>query len=227
MDESVLIVDDDRSFLEPLLFYLAEEMPEVVVRGADNGDEAVKIIESNNIDLLVTDLKMPKMDGFVLLSYMQEQHPATPVIVLTGHEEPGLGEQIGHLGAERLMEKPVDLMKLRETMGSALAKGISGSLQGLSVPTFIQALEMDQATGTLTIRSPRGEGQLYFREGRLINAKQNGSSGLEAALFIISLENAKMEMSGENPVFEDKVGMSLKHLILEAGRRKDESDRKR
>jgi hypothetical protein len=123
------------------------------------------------------------------------------------------------------MEKPVDLQKLREAMGSTLAKGISGSIQGISVPTFIQALEMDKATCTLAIRSPCGEGRLYFREGELINARQNGSSGLEAALFIISLENAKMEISGETPGHENKVGMSLKHIILEAGRRKDESDR--
>lgn len=225
MKRKVLIVDDDRNFLDSLSEYLADEMPEVEVCSAYDGDEAVKFLENHPIDLLVTDLKMPRMDGLVLLAYMSNHHPHTPVIVLTAFGGPDTEEQTQELGAARYVEKPVDLEILKEKMSSLLASKVEGRIRGITVPAFLQVLEMEKTTCTMTIKSLNGEGRLFFRQGRLIEAQHDGKSGADAALLLIALENAEIEIHGEDPGYKNAVAMDLKHLIIEALRQKDERER--
>ena len=80
----VLIVDDE----EPLLLTIAEGLSIYKkyfnLLTATNGADAVKVLKSSpGIDLVVTDLSMPKMDGFELLAYMNRNYPKIPVILMT------------------------------------------------------------------------------------------------------------------------------------------------
>ncbi len=81
--KKILIVDDEKSFLLSLKDGLKKHSGRFQVFSAENGRQAVEILRSMSIDLLVTDLKMPEMNGFELLAWTSRHQPQLPVIVMS------------------------------------------------------------------------------------------------------------------------------------------------
>ena len=88
MDEikRVCLVDDDEDVREVFSMFIEENYPEIEIQECNNGYEALEIIQNGKLDLLISDLKMPDMDGNELV-YRLDQYPATKpdhVLILTG-----------------------------------------------------------------------------------------------------------------------------------------------
>ena len=84
--------------------------------------EAVKLLKSSPvIDLVITDLSMPKMDGFELVAYMNRNYPKIPVIMMTAFGTPKIEEIIQEMGIYRYLEKPLDINMIANTILNALA----------------------------------------------------------------------------------------------------------
>src|SRR5512141_1502309 len=81
--ETILIVDDEKNYLLVLSAVLEEEGYEVLT--APGGAEALDVQKSSDIDLVVTDMKMPGMDGIELLEQVKARDPELPVIMMTAH----------------------------------------------------------------------------------------------------------------------------------------------
>jgi len=118
----VLIVDDE----EPLLLSIAEGLSIYKkyfnLLTATNGMEAVKLLNSPLvIDLVITDLSMPKMDGFELIAYMNRNYPKIPVIMMTAFGTPKIEEIIQKMGIYRYLEKPLDINVIADNILDALA----------------------------------------------------------------------------------------------------------
>jgi DNA-binding NtrC family response regulator len=118
----VLIVDDE----EPLLLTLADGLSIYKkyfnLLTATNGADAVKMLKSSpGIDLVVTDLSMPKMDGFELLAYMNRNYPKIPVILMTAFGTPKIEEIVNSMGIFRYLEKPLDINSIAENIFAALS----------------------------------------------------------------------------------------------------------
>ncbi|MFO7570775.1 MAG: response regulator [Smithellaceae bacterium] len=117
----VLIVDDE----EPLLLSIADGLSiyrkHFNLQTATNGADAVKVLKSSPvIDLVVTDLSMPKMDGFELLAYMNRNYPKIPVILMTAFGTPKIEEIVNNMGIFRYLEKPLDINIIAENIFAAL-----------------------------------------------------------------------------------------------------------
>jgi DNA-binding NtrC family response regulator len=118
----VLIVDDE----EPLLLSIAEGLSIYKkyfnLLTAINGMEAVKLLKSSLvIDLVITDLSMPKMDGFELITYMNRNYPKIPVIMMTAFGTPKIEEIIQKMSIYRYLEKPLDINIIADNILDALA----------------------------------------------------------------------------------------------------------
>ena len=84
----LLIVDDETIFRKGLSEYINWETYDCVVSAtAKNGTEAIDIIESTPIDIVITDVRMPSLDGIGLAKYIHENHPEISVIILSGYSE--------------------------------------------------------------------------------------------------------------------------------------------
>ena len=81
--ETVLIVDDEKNYPPILGAVLQEEGFESLI--ANSGQEALEILENSNVDLVLTDMKMPVMDGIQLLERIKGIEPDLPVIMMTAH----------------------------------------------------------------------------------------------------------------------------------------------
>ena len=104
----VLLVDDDPALLEALPETLRLRMNGVTVDTADSAAAALDRIASQNYDAIVTDIKMPGMDGLALLSEIRARRPDTPILIITGHGEHALAVQALRGGANDFIQKPID-----------------------------------------------------------------------------------------------------------------------
>jgi DNA-binding NtrC family response regulator len=114
----ILIVEDERAAADYLVTVL--EGLDYEVRATGNGIEALIALEANAYDLVVSDLRMPQMDGFELLSHVKQRWSKLPVIVLTGETEvSGIVEAV-QLGATNYLMKPASPAVIEAAVQRAL-----------------------------------------------------------------------------------------------------------
>src|SRR5438309_3919694 len=104
----VLIVDDDLALLQALPEALRLRMAGLTVDTADSGAAALDRIAARDYDAIVTDIKMPGMDGLELLAEIRTHRPDTPTLVITGHGEHDLVVHALRAGAYDFIQKPID-----------------------------------------------------------------------------------------------------------------------
>lgn len=156
MFPSILIVDDEPSILQSLSGLLNDEGFEVIT--ANNGYEALKIIDTESPDLVLLDIWMPGIDGIETLKEIKKNSPSLPAIIITGHGNVETAVKATKLGAFDLIEKPLNIDKIIVSINNALnfrrleeenrylrKKTIEKhSISGSSEP--VQALNMQIAT---------------------------------------------------------------------------------
>jgi len=118
MKAKLLIVDDERNIREGLQKALSTDGYEVEL--AADGREAMEKIEEGDIDLIITDLKMPNISGDELMKAALEQYPYLPVIILTGHGTIENAVEAMRNGAYDYITKPLNIDKLSLIVKRAL-----------------------------------------------------------------------------------------------------------
>jgi DNA-binding NtrC family response regulator len=109
---AVLVVDDDPAFLHIVPATLMRSLPHVVVETCPSARLAVSKLAEGHYDAAITDLVMPELDGFGLLSHALEARPCTPIIFITGKKELELAERAFDQGAFDFVPKPLDRDRL-------------------------------------------------------------------------------------------------------------------
>jgi two-component system response regulator AtoC len=126
--ESVLVVDDDPAVRKVVEALLVQGGIEVAAVGS--GSEALAVLEDRPIDVMISDLHMPEMDGLALLGRMNAQWPAVPVIILTAHGTVPVAVEAMKRGASDFVLKPFDRDELLFVVRKALAKARHAESQG-------------------------------------------------------------------------------------------------
>ncbi len=119
-DSQILIVDDDVALLQALPQTLYLRMHRIKVDTSDSAPKALEQIQEHDYDAIVSDIKMPGMDGLALLAKIQELRPDTPTLLITGHGEHDLAVQALRGGAYDFIQKPID----RDYLVAALQRAI-------------------------------------------------------------------------------------------------------
>jgi len=119
----VLVVDDEpdirktvRIALEKLEYYVVE---------AEDGQQAINLLNEGEhpmvIDVIITDIRMPKVNGTEAIDYFQQEYPSVPLIVLTGFPDLELAMQLIKRGVTDYLVKPVEREKLLSAVADAIA----------------------------------------------------------------------------------------------------------
>lgn len=114
--KKVLIVDDEEGFLLSVSDGLQAFAGTFQVITACNGARALEVLAAGPVDLLVTDLKMPEVDGFELLQAACDRWPGLPRIVLTAYGSETTSARLAELGVTAVLEKPVGLEELTQAI---------------------------------------------------------------------------------------------------------------
>jgi len=117
---SILVVDDEEALRTVLSSELTNEGYDV--RAAADGDEAVSDLEKHTYDLVLLDIKMPRMHGFEVLKHVKQKHPNTKVVMLTGFADLKNAIESKKLGADDFVSKPYDLVDLLTTIERVLSE---------------------------------------------------------------------------------------------------------
>jgi PAS domain S-box-containing protein len=104
----ILLVDDDVALLEALPEAIKLRMDGIVIDTAETGADALERVREVDYDAVVTDIKMPGMDGLALLGEIGTIRPGTPTLLITGHGEHDLAVQALRGGAYDFVAKPID-----------------------------------------------------------------------------------------------------------------------
>lgn len=105
---NLLLIDDEAELSQSMKELLEDEAKHIFI--ANNGEEALSILEKNNIHCVVSDIKMPVMDGLKFMRIARERGHSQPIIFFTGHGTEQLKKEVRELGAADLLMKPNFLM---------------------------------------------------------------------------------------------------------------------
>ncbi len=117
MNRIVLIVEDAEICRDTLEVALMK-LPNLVVRSVDTAEEALECLEAAEVCALVTDLRLPQMDGFELIETVRAQpyRSALPILVISGDSDPRIPARVAGLGANAYFSKPFSPSAVRDKL---------------------------------------------------------------------------------------------------------------
>jgi len=227
-----LIVDADPEETTVLELRMLEQGYEVAQ--AHDAEQALKILERAETDLVVSELELAPVDGFVLLERARkaEWGQKLPWIVVTSRSGRADAQRAFELGATDYMTKPIsaDLLVAkigqimeREASGGGVQRGVSGSLQEMGLPDMVQVLWHGRKTGSLKIRSGGTAGEIHFVAGSVYNALWSSLRGEEAFYAMLGLKQGDFALDPNFTAPQKVIQESPESLLLEGMRRLDEA----
>jgi len=223
--KKVLVVDDDQGMLLSLKEGLSKYDETFSILTAEDGISAVDELKNTTISLVVTDLKMPRMDGFSLLSHIMEHYPEIPVIIITGYSTPEMERLAREGGAIGYIAKPFMNDDLAKRIITTLRKEADGgTLHSVSSGIFLQLMEMEGKTCTVRLveKFSGKQGVLFFLDGQLLDARCDGVRGEEAAYEVFSWDDVSLSIQNACSQRERRIHRDLQAILLDAMRLKDE-----
>lgn len=221
----VLIVDDDPNQVRVLARVVSVRQPGLSVVTAHSGAEAVELLRSMPIDLVLTDLQMPDMNGFELVAWLLSHQPHVQVFTMTAFPDDEAVDRLRALGSVECYTKPLDVANVLERLSATLAQGMRGHVRNISLPSLLQLIEMERKTCTLAVESDDGTGYLYMTDGQLIDARLGEEHGDGAAIRIAGWRSSAVTIINTCATKQRTIERPMGFIIMEAVRLTDEASR--
>jgi CheY-like chemotaxis protein len=210
--KSLLVVDDDRATLNLCRAGL-KGLAGFKFLMATNGREALDVLQQEPVNVLVTDLNMPVMDGFNLIAKVSRMYPQIPIIVMTGLSESQHLNTPLQMGAIRILSKPPRLTILMDAIRAAAQFEPTGMVRGIGLNSILQLLNWEKKSCTLTVKSEAGMGLLYLKQGEVVHAAYLAEEGLPAAYEILTWDRPDIEFV-ETCRVEPTIDLPLTELLM-------------
>jgi two-component system, response regulator YesN len=143
MEKMILVVEDEKLTREGIAATLHDQGLGAVLQ-ASNGRDALFILKdrgSSGVDLLVTDVRMPMMDGLELLAVLEKDKILIPTIVVSAHSDFDYAQKAIHYGVAEYILKPIDPVLLVRAAEKALGESPAGKPRNISLPDVLQDAE--------------------------------------------------------------------------------------
>lgn len=221
----VLLVDDEEALVWSLSSRLGKARPTYRIDTAHDGATALAKIQTQPIDLLVADIRMPGMSGIELVIEARKLDARLPVIMMTAFKTPD-AMHLASAAATSFLDKPFEFDRFLSVVDGALTKkvnGFSGAISVQTLPDIVQLYLVSNAIGALRIRHADEEGEIWFREGAIVHASH--SSGLEGedafyAITVWSGGDFSMRVGAQPP--RRSIHSNPTELLMESCRLLDE-----
>jgi len=140
----VLIVDDHQLMIEGLKVLLEDELGIKVVSGAASMGEAIKILEQQQVDIILMDINMPEISGIDMTKKIRELHPAVKVIALTMHEDISVISKMIKAGASGYILKRTNMQEVVDAIRAVHQNGryLSASVQHVIMDNLMSPEEL-------------------------------------------------------------------------------------
>lgn len=222
MMKNVLIVDSDQAMLRTFTGILKSQGGFLNVFAVTNTRQAIDLLRETPIDLVITAIRLPKVDGFRLVAKFTKEYPSIKVIVMTKDAHPLLRASINRFPAAVHLDQSHDISMLTKRVFTELQIDYGGRVRGINLSSFLQMMELERCTCALCVTSKDLVGWLWIKDGELIAAKSKVAEGKEAALDIIAWKNVLIDIDYTPHEIVRQITAPLMMLIIDSGRREDE-----
>lgn len=220
----VLVVDDEEDMLWMLQRNLNKGMKDVEILAAKSGEEALAVLSDKNVNLVITDINMPGMNGLDLLIEINNRYPQTGVIIMTAYPSNAYKNEAMLSGSLRFIEKPFDINDMRRTVEQVLKEneGFQGTVDGIELMDIVQFNGLSRATAALKVTTTDHEGMIFFKNGEVVHAMCDNESGESAFFTILGFQGGTLQniRGVEPPIVSIK--KSLESLLFEVALKSDE-----
>ncbi len=220
MAPRVLLVDDEEDILWGLSRALSKAGYEVL--SASNGREALELLKSQPVDVIVTDIKMPEVSGLELISEAKKLYPQVAVIVMTARGSEEHMRESYDRGAVEYLEKPFDLDQFLNIVGKAQKEGFRGVVRDLKLVDILQILALEKSEAEIRVSAPGGSGKIFLADGKVVHAEFEDIEGEEAFYRILKLEGGSFSLRRGSKAPRKTIDKDLDTLMLAAVAKLDE-----
>ena len=222
--KKVLIVDDEETLTWSMAKSLSKDKDKYEVLIANNGKEAFNHLKKEKVDLVISDIRMPDINGLDLLVKIKKDYPQTKVIIMTAYGSSDVQKEANQRGSLFYIEKPFEISDIRKIIIDLIGKkkGFQGKVFGLQLTDIIQMNCLSRLTTALVITRDGDKGVIFFNEGEVVHAECGDQKGTEAFYEILSWPDGEFVSNiGFVPPIQT-IYQNWEHLLVEAMRRNDE-----
>jgi CheY-like chemotaxis protein len=220
------MVDDEPELVQATVALLTRELGDTQVRGSTDPREVVDWIEAQKPGALITDVRMPHLNGLELVTRLHQKWGPVPVVVITAFPTAQVDQQAS-AGRFAYLPKPFTFRSLRETLARICSQpapsAFSGAIAVSMLGEVVQLYGLANRTGTLQVVSNQGVGDIGFDSGRVVDARTGEMIGVDAFNTILGWSSGSFGWHGGIPE-QHTINVGLSELLLEAYRQRDERD---
>src|SRR2546421_12869073 len=211
----ILLVEDDDYLNQSIVNSLRKDG--YIVQGVKSGAEAIRLVWSEESDVVIGDLRTPGADGFEMLQWLRSFRPKTRMIMVAASASAADRTQALEAGVVSYLSKPLDLHQLKEELRRLLQQtGFSASLDSFDLLDVIQIITMSRKSIALLVNTGLEErGILRFQKGELIWAEYGNLRGEEAFFALAAHKNGTVTQQDWHELIIPNVTQPLSRLIFQ------------
>ena len=225
----ILLVDDDVDFLDMYREILRQLPCGPDVHIASSGSRAIAMLEAEPYRLLITDLKMPRMDGLQLLAIVRRKFPNLRTVVLTSVVDEQFRSRVYAQGVDLYWQKPSaerEIEMLKDCIESLIERNDNAGFRGVQSKSLVDIIQIEclsQSSCVLRINNGPLVGRIWINHGELFDAEAGDLKGEVAFTHILSWKSGSFEILPPEPNREQAIQKSYNALLLETVQAFDES----
>src|SRR6266849_9732640 len=225
----ILLLDDDPDLLDMYREIISQLPSRPEIFTASSGSRAMAMLEANDFRLLISDLKMPKMDGLQVLSIVRRKYPQLRTVVLTSVVDEQFRSRVYALGVDLFWHKPSseqEITMFLECLESLLGRETDAGFRGVQSKSLVDIIQLEcisQSSSVLRITNGPLTGKIWIQDGELIDAEAVDLSGEPAFQKILSWRTGNFETLPAEPSRPRTIVKSYNALLLETAQALDES----
>jgi ActR/RegA family two-component response regulator len=222
-NKMILLVDDDHDIMWGVGRCLTRAG--FTVTTCADGGEAISLLNAREFDVLITDIRMPTVNGLVLIDWVRQNRPSMRIVVMTGFGSPAIRHLSLGKGAMLYLEKPVDPDLLIDALSSYEDKSaFAGSIDQIDILDYLQLMILTGRQVVLDVRATDGRhGVVFIYNGEIIHAISDDLEGEEALYRCLGFEGGTFS----NLPWRDPEAVTIRKpgdfLLMEAARKRDEA----
>jgi CheY-like chemotaxis protein len=226
----ILFVDDDPHFLEIVKLSAEAACSNWEVFIAESAAKALAILQQQDIDFAVLDIKMPEIDGLQLLKLLHRRFPGLTKAMMTSLNSKESRAECLSNGAELVFEKPLSgggLKSIFSTINQLLSlqpeEGFRGVLRKVGLEEVIQLECLSKHSLIMEIKTGTQQGVLYIKDGSIVHVQAGDLKGEQAFYKIFMHTRGEFTLKPYKEPPENTVDMQWEFLLMEAARVRDEA----
>jgi DNA-binding response OmpR family regulator len=220
---NLLLVDPDDFLAEMIEHGLRLARPKWRVIVMRNPNEALALLERHSeLDAILTEIVFDDSpeEGKSFITEVGRRWPDVPIFVMTARDP----DEMGGLDTAEYIAKPPDMDFLVSRIDRAIRRQRESHVRGISLPTFLQILELERKSCTVFVSHAGRVGELYFREGRLIQARSGEREREEALFELLSMREHSLRVVDRCDA-EAAIATPLASLLMEWSVREDHAQK--